>query len=111
MPFSPARREGELCTGSASRTRLRGEQRAPGASRAVPWGPQEQRVRCEPAVGILAAVSCLPAVTGIQGTGDSGPQGASPPGWQSRWGALCQGPWALSAGASLPWFLPVSISG
>lgn len=111
MPFSPARREGELCTGSASRTRLRGEQRAPGASRAVPWGPQEQRVRCEPAVGILAAVSCLPAVTGIQGTGDSRPQGASPPGWQSRWGALCQGPWALSAGASLPWFLPVSISG
>lgn len=111
MPFSLARREGELCTGSASRTRLRGEQRAPGASRAVPWGPQEQRVRCEPAVGILAAVSCLPAVTGIQGTGDSRPQGASPPGWQSRWGALCQGPWALSAGASLPWFLPVSISG
>ena len=66
LPFGPAEREGELCTRSASRAGLR-EQRLPGASRAVLWGLWEQRVQREPAVGVLAAVSCLPAVTGIQG--------------------------------------------
>ena len=112
---APARRKGELCTGSAGRAerRKRTEAALEPAGRWL-WGscwgglghPWEQRAWCEPLAGRPGCrMSCLPELSDWR-PGDWrlwAWRGASPPGLQNHCGEVCgQGPWALPTGASLP---------
>lgn len=126
-PFSPREKEGGLCTGFANRAkcRKRAEATWEPAGRWL-WRqlvvraqlPRGQWPRYEPRASVLSTVSCLPALSGLvpRGTGDSGPEEAPLPGWQSHLRVFSQGPWVLPAKASaLSWgggscLSPVSIS-